>query len=79
MELVALRRSIPLLNVASDPVLCHHPSCAAVHQLYLLLLGLEPLSVFHECDGDARDLDAVVPELSKLLLELCCFLDRRIL
>lgn len=79
MEFVALCRCIPLLDIHSDSVLRHHPPRAAVHELHLLFLGLKPLPVFHESNRHAWYLDAVVPQLSQLLLELCCFLDRRIL
>ena len=79
MELVALCRCITLLDILGDPVLRHHSPCAAVHELHLLFLGLKPFSVFHESNRHAWNLDAIVPQLSELLLELCCLLDRWIL
>lgn len=79
MELVAFRRYITFLNVASNSVLRHHPSSTAVHQFDLLLLCLESLSILHECNRDAGYPDTVILKLVQLLLELCCFLDRMIL
>ena len=79
MKLVCLRGLVALLDITSNSVLCHHSTSAAIHQLDLFFLILEPLSIFHERFWHTRDSHAIVLEFNKLLLEFSSFLYRIVL
>lgn len=79
MKLVCLRRFVALLDIASNSVLRHHSTSAAVHQFDLFFLILEPLSIFHERFWYTRNSHAIVLEFNKLLLKFSSFLDRIVL